>query len=135
MSESLVAVFKEAYRVSENFRDLKLKQAMQLLEAKVLDVEAENTKLREENASLNKRLNARAEMKPFGPHNYFYKNGQTDGPYCPTCWQKNEKAILLPASTRYAAGIGRLCSVCKELYVEHPTSAGPAIAIASPWRR
>jgi hypothetical protein len=136
MPESLVAVFKEVYALSENFRDLKFKKAMQALEREVLDVQAENSKLREENTKLNARLNVRAEMKPFGPHNYFYKNDRTDGPYCPTCWQRDEKQVLLPASTKYAAGVGKLCTVCKELYVEQPAAPpGPSIAVVGPRNR
>ncbi len=133
MSESLVSLFKDVYSVSENFRDLKFRKAMQALAKEVLDVQEENTKLRAENTKLNNHLNARAEMKPFGPHNYFYKNGQTDGPYCPTCWQRDEKQVLLPASAKYAAGTGKLCTVCKELYVEQAAPPiGPAIAFVSP---
>ncbi len=58
----------------------------------------------------------REEMKPSGPHNYFYQNDK--GPYCPACWQKDEKKVLLPASADYAGRIGRRCHVCKELYIE-----------------
>jgi len=130
MPESLVSLFKEVYSVSENFRDLKFKRAMQALEKEALDVQGENTKLREENTKLRELLNARAEMKPFGPLNYFYKNGQTDGPYCPTCWQRDEKQVLLPASAKYAGGTGKLCTVCKELYIEQAAPPiGPAIAL------
>ncbi len=110
--------------------DLKFKRAMQALEKEALDVQGENTKLREENTKLRELLNARAEMKPFGPLNYFYKNGQTDGPYCPTCWQRDEKQVLLPASAKYAGGTGKLCTVCKELYIEQAAPPiGPAIAL------
>src|SRR6266702_3330829 len=69
----VLSLFKDVYSVSENFRDLKFKKAMQALEKEVLDVQEENTKLRAENTKLSNHLNARAEMKPFGPHNYFYK--------------------------------------------------------------
>ena len=104
----VLSLFKEVYSVSENFRDLKFKKTMQALEKEVLDVQVENTKLRAESTKLRNHLNARAEMKPFGPHNYFYRNGQTEGPYCPTCWQRDEKQVLLPASSKFAAGLGRL---------------------------
>ncbi len=62
----------------------------------------------------------REEMEPFGPHNYFYRNGKTVGPYCPKCWQKDEKKVLLPASGDYAGGKGRVCTVCREFYLEEP---------------
>ena len=128
-----ISVFKDAYTVSEKFRDLELKKAMQALEVKILDVQQENTKLREENTRLNKLLNARDELKPSGPHNYFYKNGQTDGPYCPKCWQLDQRQVLLPASASVAEGVGKQCTVCDKLYVEQPAKPlQPAIAIGSP---
>src|SRR5260370_33134142 len=96
---------------------------MQALEKEVLDVQEENTKLRAENTKLNNHLNARAEMKPFGPHNYFYKNGQTDGPYCPTCWQRAENQVLLPTSAKHAAVTGKILTIRKENFV--PQTATP----------
>lgn len=56
------------------------------------------------------------EMASSGPNNYFYQNAI--GPYCPTCWQRDKRAVLLPAVKRYSAGNGRYCRVCKELYYE-----------------
>jgi hypothetical protein len=64
-------------------------------------------------------------MEPFGPHNYFYRNNKTDGPYCPKCWQKDGKKVLLPAIDKYFAGKGRVCTVCGHLYIEEPTPVQP----------
>ena len=60
------------------------------------------------------------QMKPFGPHNYFYRNDNTDGPYCPVCWQKDGKEVLLPASADYTTGHERYCQVCKTGFFEGP---------------
>jgi len=132
----VLSLLKDVYSVSENFRDLKFKKAMQALEKEVLDVQEENAKLRAENTKLSNHLNARAEMKASGPHNYFYKNGQTDVPYCPKCWQRDQKEVLLPEPAKFAAGVGRQCTVCDKLYVEEPAKPlPPAIAIANPTPR
>ncbi len=66
------------------------------------------------------KTGASDEMEPFGPHNYFYRDGRTIGPYCPKCWQKDGKKVLLPAATDYAGGQGRVCTVCREFYIEEP---------------
>ena len=132
----VLSLLKDVYSVSENFRDLKFKKAMQALEKEVLDVQEENAKLRAENTKLSNHLNARAEMKASGPHKYFYKNGQTDVPYCPKCWQRDQKEVLLPEPAKFAAGVGRQCTVCDKLYVEEPAKPlPPAIAIANPTPR
>jgi len=91
------------------------------------------SELQADNIKLKSPLAASEEMEPSGPHNYFYRNGKTDGPYCPTCWQKDGKRILLPASADYAAGKGKKCTVCKELYIEEPRKRGPAISTGSVW--
>jgi hypothetical protein len=66
------------------------------------------------------------KMEPFGPHNYFYRNNKTDGPYCPKCWQKDGKKVLLPASDSYAGGKGKVCTVCNHFYVEERPAIRPA---------
>lgn len=127
-----LSLLKDVVAVSEKFRDLELKEKMQALKSEILNVQEENAKLREENTKLKSILHGRVEMKAFGPHNYFCKNGQTDGPYCPRCWQKDERAVLLPASEKFAAGVGRKCTVCDKLYVEQPAAPpAPAIAIGN----
>ncbi len=65
-------------------------------------------------------LSAKDELRASGPHNYFYRNNNAEGPYCPYCWQKYKKEVLLPASEDYFSGHGRLCRVCKELFIEGP---------------
>jgi hypothetical protein len=76
-------------------------------------------KLRELSSRLD-ALQAKAQMKAFGPNNYFYRDAQTDGPYCPVCWQRDRKAVLLPASQDYPTGHERYCQVCKTGFFEGP---------------
>lgn len=109
-------------RVEDVARELNLKVQSAtsfLKQAKVLKSISEGIRTLRQTESSTK-ANAADEMEPFGPHNYFYRNGRTIGPYCPKCWQKDGKKILLPASTDYAGGKGRVCTVCSEFYVEEP---------------
>ena len=108
----------EAMKLAEKFRDLEFKEKMHALKKRVLELE-------DENSTLKRRLTAKDELKPFGPHNYFYRNGQTDGPYCPICWQKDEKMILLPASEDYFGGKGKVCHVCEHFFIEEPRKPEP----------
>lgn len=79
----------------------------------------------DENTLFKRRLTTKDDLKPFGPHNYFYRNGQTDGPYCPVCWQRDGKAVLLPASKDYTTGHERYCQVCKSGFFEGPRKKPP----------
>lgn len=77
------------------------------------------------------------ELKPFGPHNYFYRNNNTEGPYCPFCWQRDKKEVLLPASVDYIVGHGRHCRICNQQYIEGPKKGGgssPRLATDYPGR-
>ena len=78
------------------------------------------SKLQTEIDELKNQLAAKEEMEPFGPLNYFYRNNKTIGPYCPKCWQKDGKKVLLPASDDFAGGKGRICTVCNKFYIEEP---------------
>jgi hypothetical protein len=100
---------KEISKLIQEYNDLPLKK-------KILQLEEEIKALQEDNRSLKQRLENKEGMLPSGPHNYFYKGDV--GPYCPKCWQKDGKPVLLPAVEDFAAGLGRQCSVCKGLYVE-----------------
>jgi hypothetical protein len=67
-----------------------------------------------------RKLQNSSQMRPFGPNNYFYRNDNTDGPYCPVCWQRDRKEVLLPASKDYTTGHERHCQVCKTGFHEGP---------------
>jgi len=110
MSETLMLI-AEALKLAEKFRDLDFKEKMRVIREQVLE-------LQEENSKLKSRLKAKEEMKAFGPHNYFYKDEQRGGPYCPVCWQRDDKQVLLPASADYMTGHERYCQVCKTGFFE-----------------
>jgi hypothetical protein len=73
--------------------------------------------LQEELLTAKIELAQRDEMRVDGPHGYCFKAGD-DKPYCPTCWQGSHKEVNLPPPDNYAGGYGRVCRVCKQLYVE-----------------
>ena len=120
MSETL-ALIAEALKLAEKFRDLEFKEKMHVLRQRVLELE-------EDNIRKSKRLAAREEMRAFGPHNYFYRDDQKDGPYCPVCWQRDEKQVLLPASADYMTGRERYCQVCKTGFFEGPRKEQPQVS-------
>jgi hypothetical protein len=100
---------REVAKLVQDYNNLPLKKM-------IVQLEDEITALQSENREMKQQLAIRAEMTPKGPHNYFYCGDV--GPYCPKCWQADGKAALLPALEDFAAGLGRRCQVCKELYVE-----------------
>jgi hypothetical protein len=100
---------REISKLVQDYNDIPLKK-------KIVQLEDEIIKLQEENRSLKLQLGDQVEMVPTGKHNYFYQ-GEA-GPYCPTCWQRDEKKVLLPAVESYMTGLGRHCRICKQTFSE-----------------
>jgi hypothetical protein len=109
----LMGIIAEGINLAEKFRDLEFKEKMRILRQQVLE-------LQEENLQLKNRLRSREEMTASGPNNYFYRDVPNAAPHCPVCWQRDEKAVLLPAVQEYFGGPGRLCRVCKTMFDEGP---------------
>lgn len=109
---------KEIADLAKKLGNIDLYKKIVELEGEVIELTRRTRVLEDESVTLKRRLAAKEEMKASGPHNYFYRNGNTDGPYCPVCWQRDEKAILLPASADYMTGHERHCQVCKTSFFE-----------------
>ena len=96
--------------IVKKYDDLPLKEEIVALKMKVFE-------LQEELLEAKRLLAQREEMHVDGPFGYCFKPGDNK-PYCPTCWQGSHKEVNLPPQNNYAGGYGRVCRVCKQLYVE-----------------
>jgi hypothetical protein len=104
-----LATAKEIGKLVKEYNDIPLK-------TKIVQLTDQIIQLQEENRALKQRLANQDEMIPKGPNNYFYKGDR--GPYCPTCWQRDNKPVLLPAVDKYITGSARRCTVCKEMFYD-----------------
>jgi hypothetical protein len=88
-----------------------------ILEVKnrVLDIDEENRKLRE-------KLAQRESVIHDPVTTYYFKDGKSDSPLCPTCYENNDKMITLPKPHTNASGISRTCNVCRTHYLEEKAS-------------
>lgn len=74
------------------------------------DTKIEISDLKEEIDRLNRKLNEQEEMvfkKPF-----YFREGD-DQPFCPTCWEKDQKSIHLSGEHSWSTGNGYCCEVCE----------------------
>lgn len=87
------------------------------LKEKIIDLKEQVLELREENLKLKVRLREQEQFNMvFDEFVYWNEKGEEkDGPYCPVCWDNNQKAIRLTKEDNYVAGIGRLCRVCDKV--------------------
>ena len=104
-----LASVKEIGKLVQAYNDIPLK-------TKIVELTDQIIHLQEENRELKYKIGTREAMAPRGDHNYFFKGDM--GPYCPTCYQNNNKEVLLPAPTENHLGTLRSCRVCKEHYYE-----------------
>jgi hypothetical protein len=111
--------------IVKKYNDLPLMEEIIELKTKVFS-------LQEELLSAKMQLAQREVMRIDGPFGYCFKAGD-DKPYCPTCWQGGGKEVNLPPPDNYAGGYGRVCRVCKQLYVERKTTLRAQVPPASPW--
>ena len=88
---------------------------IQKLQEQYLGLHAENLELKQDLLELKSKYKQQENMifeEPF----FFEKNGENkEGPYCPRCWQKDEKkcrVVKTPDSYHSA----QKCQVCDELF-------------------
>jgi hypothetical protein len=121
MAPDIVNAAKEVYNAVQKYNDVPLMKQVVELQQAVLDLQAELIELRKELADALAKLDVRHSMHKRGE--YFYKDGDEE-PYCPRCWQGDNKLVYLPAvKTSPAIGAFRRCIVCKENFNE---GAAPA---------
>jgi hypothetical protein len=114
-----IGTMKNIAELIKKYNDLELMKQIVSLQTEVFDLQTENL-------ALKKQLTERGErekMKRTEPHGYYYEEGN-DVPHCPKCWEKDEKAITLPAPRDSGSYQGRTCRVCNHYYKEGPASRG-----------
>jgi hypothetical protein len=125
---------KDISALVKKYNDLELMKQIVDLRNEVFELQQENLRLQREVSEVM-RLNEIANslvLRP--PLNYYYRDGDPI-PYCPTCWEKDNKPIHLPNPEPWNGGIRRDCRVCKQTYWEEPMDDSPVrfARRRSPW--
>jgi len=106
--------------------DVALKESISNLYDDFLDLKAIIVRLTEENAALRRAQSEKPpkpEIRQVGDTNYYYVGDA--GPHCQPCYDKNGKLVLLTARQEYMGGMGRVCQVCKDVFIEGPGTPRP----------
>lgn len=83
---------KDAIVVAKKAGNIELQGQLLDLQQEMQDMQQENSKLKEENAKLMAIIDRDRNMKYDHKELVFYEHledGSKEGPYCPTCWQKD----------------------------------------------
>lgn len=127
----LVASATNVLDLAKASSDHSLKASVSELYDSVLDVKARVLDLDEENRRLKEELARKDDVEgPIEPFGYFFTKQKPNNPLCPKCFQLQPSQIVFLGSLRkHKGGQLRRCPVCKYGNYEEPPTTGPAIAI------
>lgn len=109
------------------------------LYGQIVEYQSEVLKLQKRNMELEKKLaaaEARLELKekmtyraaaPSSAVMYYWREGDPV-PFCPKCWEGNEKVMHLSEAEAWNGGVRRSCLQCGTTYYEQPMNLRPAPA-------
>jgi hypothetical protein len=116
MAPDIVNAAKEVYNAVQKYNDVPLMKQVVELQQAVFDLQAELIEVKKQLADALAKLDVRHSIHKQGE--YFYKDGDEE-PFCPKCWQKDDKLVYLPAlKTSSTYGKFRQCIVCKQMFIE-----------------
>lgn len=98
---------KTALTIANELKNLELKEA-------ILNLKEQMLALREENLALKEQLQEKQKYNMQFKNNTYWnikEDGKKEGPYCPTCWDADGKAVRLLKSSGYD---GPICLVCRQ---------------------
>ena len=104
---------KDVAKVVQQADNLELYQRLLDLSAQALDMQAEITRLKNENAELQKKKDIEAQIIR---HAYPYitiSGDKNDIKYCATCWDNEQKLIQMKPLSMYDNYPGLSCNKCK----------------------
>jgi hypothetical protein len=116
MAPDIVNAAKEVYNAVQKYNDVPLMKQVVELQQAVLDLQAELIETKKQLDAARAKLELRQSIRKRGE--YFYKDDNPE-PYCPKCWQQDDKLVYLPAvknSSTY--GKNRQCIVCNKIFIE-----------------
>jgi hypothetical protein len=113
---SIVDNLEEVADIIKKAGDIELYRKIVKLEGAIIELTREKMKLEEQNADLQKLLNAKQEMKFNKP---FYYQENDPHPFCPQCWEADKKAVHLDGPQEVVAGPRYDCPSCRNTFI-HP---------------
>jgi hypothetical protein len=118
MAPDIINAAKEVYNAVQKYNDVPLMNQVVELQQAVLDLQAELIGVKKQLDDARAKLEIRHSIHKRGE--YFYKD-EGEEPFCPKCWQQDDKLVYLPALTTSSTyGKIRQCIVCNKMFIEEP---------------
>ena len=101
---------KDAVLIAKKAGNIELQGKLLDLQQEMQDMQQENSNLKADNEKLLAMINKDRNMKYDYEEHVFYEYAEDEtkeGPYCPTCWQKDKLAVHLQPWS-----LDLKCSIC-----------------------
>lgn len=106
-------MFGTAIELMKKGSQLEAQSQIQKLQEQYLGLHAENLELKQRLLDIKEKLEQREQMVFNEPYFYTENNEVKDGPYCPRCWQKdNKKCRVIKTPESYHSA--EKCQVCDQ---------------------
>jgi hypothetical protein len=109
--KNTISVFKEARESAKYSEDNELKGKLNEIFDQFIDLKAAVFDLAQENADLRKKIDQRGALNRNSSSGFFFQEGDPD-PFCPVCFERDEKLIHLGHAGAIYGGEERACKVC-----------------------
>jgi hypothetical protein len=123
-----IGTIKNISEIIKKYNDLELMKQIVSLQTEVFELQTENLALKKDIAGFNER----EKITRREPEGYYYKEDEIV-PHCPKCWEKDGKAITLPATGEHGSYVGRVCRVCNHFYNEGRRPETVSRRTGGPW--
>ena len=118
---SVIPDFKEIKELLKKGATLEAQEMIMELREFVVELQEDNISLKNENNALKEELEIKGKMNFDGSVYWLEDNGEgsgnKDGPFCPTCLDKDKQSIRLQNNKDYEDNSDYWsCYVCKSIY-------------------
>ena len=117
---SAIASVKNARDIAKQSQNADVKNAVLEVYDAVIDLKDKVLQLDEENRKLREKLSQRENVKRNPQFGYYFKEGESNEPLCPKCYEGTDKLIYLPHTRNVNGGLRRDCRECGFAYWEKP---------------
>jgi len=114
---AIIDTAKEIYELAKKGMTIDLQERLMQIREQALELQEENLSLRTKLNEIEERL-SKKENLVFNGEVYFFKEGNNfgDGPFCPTCHDKDGKVVRLHRNRHDDIDATHHCNVCQSFF-------------------
>ena len=119
----LYDILKDGIDIVSKGKNPELYQLLLDAQKETLELNHENSVIKDEIKKLEKYLEKRGRMEYSKAENVYYEvldNNEKDGPFCPRCWQEKDKTYRLTMPTVGTQLVCTVCTVCDKAVRKEP---------------